>query len=120
MKIICTLCSREKRNDKELVPASIRYTSARIEKVKKTAEDKKLPLFFLSGKFGLISEYEKIPYYDHLLDPAEILSLSEVVKKQLKENGITEINFISKPNETSDSKPYTDVLETAAKRLKLP
>lgn len=83
MKIICTICSKHKDENKNLLPARSRYTSTRIKAIGEIAEKLKLPYFILSGKYGLISADEKIPNYDYYLEKSAIDSLSRTVEKQL-------------------------------------
>jgi hypothetical protein len=107
MKIICTICSRLKKEDKNLIPAVERYIGDHIGKVKELA--KKTPLFILSGKYGLISSQQKIPNYDYYLENEKVDSLAETVCKQIKEANITEIDFYGEEKESW--KPYVAVLK---------
>jgi hypothetical protein len=115
-KLVCTICSKEKRDDKKLLPAINRYISKRIDKVSKIADESGLQFAILSGEYGLLMPDENIPFYDHLLKMNEVKSLSEVAKKQLSDMGTTEIIFYAKPRE-DNWKPYYLVLENATKNL---
>lgn len=97
-----------------MLPAYLRYTSPRITFVKNIADENHLPLYILSGKYGLIKDDKEIPYYDHPLSAEEIESLSEKVTKQINELQITEITLYGKPKETDGWGPYYDVLERSA------
>ena len=113
MKIICTICSRAKREDAELLPAEERYTATHIKTVKEIAQKDGVPFYILSGKYGLISSQTKIPYYDYYLENSAVDELSERVSKQIQEVGITEINFYG---EEKDSwLPYKNALEKGVK-----
>ncbi len=92
-KIALTICSKRKREDKELLPAQTRYTGAHIEKASRIAEKKELPFFILSGKYGLIPATSKIPYYDKYLEMGEAEDLAKTVKDQILNFGISSIEF---------------------------
>ena len=115
-KLVCTICSREKRTDEELLPAKNRYISERIDRVGKFATENGLPLVILSGEYGLLCPDDKIPYYDHLLKDEEVESLAEVVKQQIADLGATELIFYAKPRE-KNWEPYYLVLEIATEEL---
>ena len=67
------------------MPAIDRYTSLRIKHVHQLAIKKSCELLILSGKFGLIHALYPIDWYDQLLQPSEVNTMTEVVKKQLNE-----------------------------------
>ena len=112
MKIICTICSRTKKEDEGFIPAHTRYLGEHIKKVALIANKEKKPFFILSGKYGLIHQDEKISYYDYYLEGSAIEIFSKKVCDQLKENGIMEIDFYV---EEKDSWfPYKTVLQKGA------
>ena len=108
MKIVCTICSRHKREDKKFLPARVRYTSARIQEAEKIATDTNLPFFILSGKYGLISSEQEIPNYDYLLEESNINNLVKIVCEQIKRNNITEIDFYSDHKDNCET--YEEVI----------
>lgn len=114
-KVYCTICSKDKRTDRGLLPAKERYISERIEEVEKRANESGLLFVILSGKYGLLRPDDKIPYYDHLLKSEEVESLSEIVKQQITDLDATEIVFYMKPKENWG--PYFTVLEYATRTL---
>lgn len=117
MKVICTICSKEKDVAGNSLPARLRYLTPRIKAVGKIAKELKLPLFILSGKYGIISAEEMIPYYDHILKEEEISDLSRLISRQLEENHITEIDFYTK-NEPAWL-PYTQAIQKGIELSKI-
>ncbi len=115
MKVVCTLCSREKNKRDGLLPASKRYSSNRVKVVLDISGKKKLPLYYLSGKYGLVKSDDEIPYYDLLLLPNAVELLSKLVFKQLKNHDITHVLFYVKSKFKKKNKPYYDVIEKACK-----
>lgn len=113
--VICSICSRAKRQDEGLLPARQRYTGSHIGRTEKVATNQKQPFFILSGVYGFISADESIPYYDHLLATEEVLQLASKIRGQLKECGVRELHFYTK-NKTS-WKPYQEALCLATEAL---
>lgn len=110
MKIICTICSKHKREDVELLPARVRYTSPHIQFTEEKSKEFGLPFFILSGKYGIISADREIPNYDYYLEMSKAEELSKAIGEQLRIEKITEIDFYT---EQKDSwVPY----ETAMKK----
>ncbi len=93
MKIICTICSRNKDEAPGLVPAVKRYTGKHIPFAEALAKKSGPPLFFLSGKYGLISGQENIPYYDYRLEEDRLGELVKIIVGQIRKNKISEIEF---------------------------
>ncbi|HON57221.1 MAG TPA: hypothetical protein PLM75_07495 [bacterium] len=83
-KCYITYCCKDKKTDSGLLAAIDRYLSDRIKYVYNLAKQDNAEFFILSGKFGLISAYEKIEYYDKLLGLDEIQKISEKIAEQLK------------------------------------
>lgn len=114
MKAVCTICSKDKRAEAGLLPASQRYLSQRIIDVMKVAKQQNVPFLILSGKFGLIPAEREIPFYDHLLQDREVEELSKMVKRQIQELGVTTLEFYAKPKDTINWGPYYETLEKSA------
>lgn len=112
MKIVCTICSRSKNENKGLLPADERYIGDHIGKAKEISKQSNVPLFILSGKYGLISSKQKIPYYDYYLEDKNIDSLAKTVYQQIKKANITEIDFYREEKE--GWKPYIIVMQKGA------
>lgn len=118
MEVICTICSKNKKTDNYSIPAYQRYTSKRISLVKKISDQKELPFFILSGKFGFISALKKIPWYDHLLKDDEIDVLTRKVEDQIKTLKITKIYFFAKSRKTPNWGTYYQTIEKAVSSTK--
>ena len=112
MKALVTICSRHKDERVMLLPAHARYTGAHIQAAGKIASTELLPLFILSGKFGLIPSDREIPNYDYYLESDAIAELIPIVAGQIREYGITEIEFYTEGKE--DWAPYETALRKAA------
>lgn len=113
MKIILTICSRRKKDNPELLAAGERYIGSHIASVKDIADRLRLPMFFLSGKYGLLSIDTKIPYYDTSLEDAKIGELAHIIAKQLQDKKITDIEFYVENNDSWT--PYKKVISAAIK-----
>ena len=113
--VICSICSRAKKDDAGLLPAKDRYVGSHISKVRGFAKREGLPFFILSGVYGFISGDELIPYYDHLLVAHEVEALVPSLLKQLRKHEVEVLHFYTKtkPNWV----PYRKALEEATKSL---
>ncbi len=100
MKIICTICSRVKREDDGLLPARVRYAAPHIAATEKIAQEKGESFYILSGKYGVISGDMEIPNYDYYLETSASEPLSRVIAEQLKSAGVTEIDFYTEQKPT--------------------
>lgn len=109
--VVCTICSREKDKSPGLIPARRRYQGAHVAYAAKLAEERGLPLFFLSGLKGFISADALIENYDHLLLEEEVEELARTVRWQLAREGVTEIRFYYMPKE--GWRPYRHALMRA-------
>jgi len=117
MAAFSTYCSANKNRDEGAMKAIDRYKSDRIKSIYRAARELGVEFFILSGKFGLIKSNQSIPYYDQLLTPQKVIKHSELVADQLKQFGITNLIFFSRPfSEDEQLKPYIDCVETAAQK----
>ncbi|NEP10318.1 MAG: hypothetical protein F6K14_08870 [Symploca sp. SIO2C1] len=117
MEYICTTCSKNKRKDKILLPATQRYISKRIKFVFNESRKLNKPFIILSGRYGLIDSEFKIPWYDQKLIPENVELLIPIVTKQLREKEVSKIMFYGKPRTIPDWKPYYDALEQSCNQL---
>jgi len=113
MRVLCAICSKDKNHAEDLLPAAKRYTSERIKNAVSESQIRGLPLFFLSGEFGLISKDEPIPDYDHKLGETEVEGLVEKVASQIARHGISELIFLAKKRKTPGWGPYYRLIEKA-------
>jgi hypothetical protein len=117
MEFVCTTCCKDKKEDEELLPATQRYKSERIEFVAKESRRLGKPFIILSGKYGLIDSEFKIPWYDKALLPEEVTKLVPILKEQLLERDVSKIIFYGKPRTTPGWEPYYDVLNQSCNQL---
>lgn len=111
MEYLCTICSKEKRADKEALPALERYLSKRIWFVYQESLSLKKPMLILSGKYGLLYPTEPIPWYDQKLTEDGINDLMPIVTKQIYCKKISELLFYCKPETNIDWLPYHKLLK---------
>ena len=112
----CTNCGREKSTLTGSIPAKERYVSERVKKVIELSNQKRLPLLFISGKYGLISADTKIPYYNHRLEESSVSTLIILAIKQAKDLKISKLIFYARPKDDK-LKPYYDVIEKVCSNL---
>jgi hypothetical protein len=117
MKIVLTICSLEKDNSMEDLPAKIRYTNPRIKEVNEIAINENLPFYILSGKFGLLKSTSLIPWYDKLLEHEDVKSMVPLLVEQLVKEKISKIHFYGKSKSASGWGAYYDLLELACEKL---
>jgi len=117
MRVICTYCSKAKREDGGFLPAVLRYKSDRIVELANLADAKDLEFMILSGEYGLIDREYPLPFYDHLLQPWEVDKLSNKVATTLCMAGVKEIEYhTAAPELVAPIRPYLSVMETACSR----
>ena len=120
MKIYCTICSKEKRTNAELMESNMRYLSGRIKAIYNKSKKDNVEFRILSGKFGLLKPEEKIPLYDHKLTMGEISNLDKIVKQQLSSQGIDKVIFFARnPKINSDWKPYITLIQNSCSNQKV-
>ena len=113
VEALCTICCKEKRTDKDFLPAIERYLSDRIAFVHQESLRLGKPLLILSGKFGLLAPEDPIPWYDRKLTLAAVPEMIVLVSEQLKQRAVTRLTFYGHPRTDPDWLPYHQVLEQA-------
>ncbi|NND76616.1 MAG: hypothetical protein HKN39_00335 [Flavobacteriales bacterium] len=114
MEIFATYCSAHKKEDSGLLPAIERYQSDRIRNIKDLADQKAVPFFILSGKFGLIPAGNPVPFYDHLLINKAVAGHSQKVAQQISEKGINSIRYFTRdPRIDLNIDPYLKCIQKA-------
>lgn len=114
MDAFCTYCSKVKTSEPGNVPAIVRYMSQRIRSVYASALSVGQRFFILSGKYGLMSAAQPIPYYDHLLQIHETDALSQKVADQLKQVGLRRLFYFTKAIDNDEKlRPYFITVERA-------
>lgn len=117
--IVCSICSREKDKSKGALPARERYLGSHIKIAEAAAQKDGLLFFILSGKYGLLSAYEVVEYYDYLLKEGDVMRLALRLHGQLIRSPlhIEEIRFYTKTKPAWW--PYRDALQQAAGKAKI-
>jgi hypothetical protein len=114
VKILCSYCSADKNPDSGLLPAIERYRSERLRQLRHRGQALGVPLYILSGRFGLLAAADPIPWYDHLLTAAETEAVSHAVAGRLRELSVTDVEY-----HTADIvrvppvRPYLDAIRAA-------
>ena len=94
--LFVTYCSGNKSDAKGLLPSIKRYNSERIRRIFHAARKLGIEYRTLSGRYGLISPEDEIPYYDYLLEQSRTTFLSKIVARQLIELGTSKLIYFSK------------------------
>lgn len=118
MSTLITLCSKKKKEDRDSLPALLRYDSDRIRFVHGRAIKEKHSMFIFSGLLGLIQPETQLMWYDKLLVYSDAGPLVDLVSHQLLQYHIDEVEYVTEniwinPN----SKPYQDVMAAACMRM---
>ncbi len=114
MHYICTICSKEKREDLKLLPAIERYTSSRIKNCYKRSINQGCKFLIFSGEYGFLYPHNLIPFYDHLLKKEEIDYLLPILKEQNKFFNITSLDCIMESRGKPGWESYYEILEKFA------
>lgn len=109
----CTYCSREKDTAARLLPAHLRYTSSRVYRVGERARQAGARFLVLSGRFGLLDATDLVPWYDHLLQLAEVPVLSRLAASQLQAKGVTVVHYFTEPLVRESLVPYFRAIRQA-------
>ena len=117
MKVICTTCSKRKRQTPGLLPARRRYLSQRIRHVLDQAERSGRPALILSGRYGLLSPSQRIPWYHRVLTEGDVETFVPTLVEQLRSRQVTAVVFHARPRRTAGWRPYYEVLERACRHL---
>jgi hypothetical protein len=92
--VLVTGCSA-KKIDNSTTAAGELYKSTRISFAKRIAQEKALPLYILSAKYGLINQNDIISTYDQKMDEARVNELIPQVVKQLQYDKIQSLVFFA-------------------------
>ncbi len=100
MEVLSTICSRQKNENAEMLPARTRYAGSHIRKVEVLASVEGKPFYILSGKYGLLHANELVPNYDYYLGLDAVPQLATLIASQLRNNRISKIKFYSEGKQT--------------------
>lgn len=116
MDIFCTYCSAQKDHAEGNLPVLQRYQSRRIAAVAAAAQSMGIGFMVLSGRFGMIGPEALVPWYDHLLQPNEVESISALAARQLTQAGVKRLLFWMRPiHQDPQLAPYLSVAQNACR-----
>jgi tRNA U34 2-thiouridine synthase MnmA/TrmU len=78
-----------------------------------------LPVFILSGKYGLLRPDQEIDWYDKLLEPDNERQVQELVTEQLSDEQISEVIFYAKRIDEPGWRSYHNALARACESLNI-
>ena len=117
MQIYCTTCSKDKSTKEGRIPAIQRYRDQRINSVYHQSQIENKGFRILSGKYGLLSPTDEIPWYDQALLPHEVENMIELIATRLKSENIDFVLFFAKnPKENPDWEPYVNAIIGACEK----
>jgi hypothetical protein len=118
--LFCTYCSAVKRRKRGLMPAIRRYLSPRIRAVYREGRRTGAAFAILSGQFGLIGPWKRIPYYDRLLESPEIPALLPQMVEYLRKKGFRSVRFYHDAVRTNPKiKPYLHAIALSCRRARM-
>lgn len=92
--ILCVVGGVNKRRDKGLLKARVRYKGVHIQRAKDAAFARgNLPWFILSSKFGLVAEGQGVVDYRHSLIERDLDILANLLYNQLGQMHAREVYF---------------------------
>ena len=116
-----TYCSDTKAQGVSPLPAIERYRSLRIAKIYGAALGIGLSFYIISGKYGLVSAYQRIHYYDHLLLLEEVDSLVQLMTQQMKDYKLKSLVYFTAPLSSDENLiPYKYALERSCIKTEIP
>lgn len=116
--LYCTTCCKEKQPYEAPMPAIRRYISERIRRIYRKSRTDRVKFRILSGKYGLLAPYRKIPFYDHALLPEEVSRISETLQQQLSRLKVANVVLFAKnPKKYPDWEPYCQSLRLSCTAL---
>lgn len=98
------------------MPAIRRYLSPRIRAVYREGRRTGAAFAILSGQFGLIGPWKRIPYYDRLLESPEIPALLPQMVRYLESKKYRAVRFYHDPLRTNPKiRPYLEAIGRACR-----
>ncbi len=117
-KLFVTYCTRDKTEDKEIIPAIQRYKSDRIKWVYNEAIKEKDDFAILSGIFGLIPPEKEISKYDYCLQENDVDRVKETNMRYIQGRENKHIVYFTKnPQYDRNIINYYDSLKDAIDEL---
>ncbi len=115
-RMFCTYCAARKNRSRRRIPAIRRYLSPRIGEVYRKSQDNGAGFAILSGRFGLLGPYQKIPHYDHLLKKDEIAKILPQMVNYINRKGYHSVSFFHEPlKRNTKVRPYCEAIKKACR-----
>jgi hypothetical protein len=114
MRCVLTTCTAAKDLSAGLLPAGRRYRGPRVELAEAWAADLRAPLLFVSGRYGLLSADDPIPWYDEALMIDKVPALIGPVGAALRQRGLRWARVLVAPPGTPGWGPYEELIGRAA------
>ncbi|MBL4624373.1 MAG: hypothetical protein JKY42_04445 [Flavobacteriales bacterium] len=117
MRIYCTTCSKEKSTQEGKIATIQRYQEERIRTIYNKSQQDNIGFRILSGKYGLLSATDEIPWYDQVLLTHEINNMIDLIALQIEHSGITSIDlFVKDPVQYPDWAAYVSTMIGACEK----
>jgi hypothetical protein len=111
MHIYCTTCSKDKSTQEGRVAAIQRYQDERITSIYHKSQQDNKGFRILSGKYGILSPTDEIPYYDQVLMINEVNNMIDLAALQLQHDEVTSIElYVKDPVEHPDWENYVTTM----------
>ncbi|MBL4653509.1 MAG: hypothetical protein JKY53_11725 [Flavobacteriales bacterium] len=120
MQIYCTTCSKDKSTHEGRVAAIQRYQDELITSIYHKSQQDKKGFRILSGKYGLLSPTDEIPWYDQILLLHEVNNMIDLATVQLQHADITSVAlFVKDPKENPEWQNYITTMVGACSVLNI-
>jgi|TARA_B110000495_G_C22887508_1_gene517602 hypothetical protein len=118
MHIYCTTCSKDKSTHEGRIAAIQRYQDERITSVYHKSQKDNKGFRILSGKYGLLSPTDQIPWYDQVLLLNEVNNMIDLAALQLKHAEVCSVElFVKDPEQNPDWQNYVTTMVGACSKL---
>lgn len=117
--VLVTTCTAAKAEGDGL-SARERYKGPRVAFAAAESQRRGLPLFFLSGRFGLVAATDPVPWYDQALQGEDVASLVPWLLEQLGAFGWDAVVFLARAADTPGWAPYHQAMGRACAEAGVP
>lgn len=118
MHIYCTTCSKDKSTHEGRIAAIQRYQDERITTIYHKSQQDNKGFRILSGKYGLLSATDEIPWYDQILLLHEVNNMIDLATVQLEHAEVSSVKlFVKDPQENPDWQNYITTMVGACSIL---
>ena len=118
MHIYCTTCSKDKSTHEGRIAAIQRYQDERITTIYHKSQQDNKGFRILSGKYGLLSATDEIPWYDQILLLHEVNNMIDLATVQLEHAEVSSVKLsVKDPQENPDWQNYITAMVGACSIL---